>query len=165
MSTHPLKLILCIALGVWLGCVAVAVTGMFAYKSLIASEIGAVAAVSSVSSVSAAVNQLKLHVPHKPSATPASSQPLQSSQSSSQSSVQPQSPSNQEDDSEQASDNPMFEKYKQNLLDTQARQDEEEAKLARDKRISGPKCQFWLQQDQTAPSEKTHANVNMFCGG
>lgn len=164
MSTHPLKLILCIALGVWLGCVAVAVTGMFAYKSLIASEIGAVAAVSSVSSVSAAVNQLKLHAPHK--AAPASSQPNPPSQSTqpSQYSVQPQSSSGQEDDSDQSSDNPMFEKYKQNLIDTQARQDDEEAKLARDKRISGPKCQFWLQQDQTAPSEKTHANVNMFCG-
>lgn len=140
MSTHPLKLILCIALGVWLGCVAVAATGMFAYHSL------GVSSVSAVNAVSAAVNQIKLHVPHKgPSASvPAASTP--------------------QDESEQASDNPMFEKYKQNLLDTQARQDDDEAKAAREKRISGPKCQFWLQQDQTAPSEKTRANVNLFCG-
>jgi hypothetical protein len=142
MSTHPLKLILCIALGVWLGCVAVAVTGMFAYQSLGASS------VSAVSAVSAAVNQIKLHVPHKaPSASvPAASTPT------------PQ------DESEQASDNPMFEKYKQNLQDTQARQDDDDAKAAREKRISGPKCQFWVQQNQTAPSEKTRTNVNLFCG-
>ncbi|WP_297845024.1 hypothetical protein [Pseudomonas sp.] len=137
MSTRPLKLILCIALGVWLGCVAVAATGMFAYHSLVASN---------VSAVSAAVNQIKLHVPHKgPSASvPAASTP--------------------QDESEQASDNPMFEKYKQNLQDTQARQDDDDAKAAREKRISGPKCQFWEQQNQTAPSEKTRTNVNLFCG-
>ncbi|MDB6047632.1 MAG: hypothetical protein JWR17_378 [Pseudomonas sp.] len=139
MPTRPLKLILCIALGVWLGCMAVAATAMFAYTSLFASK---------VSAVGAAVSQIKLHVPHKnPSASasvPAVSGP--------------------DEESEQGSDNPMFEKYKQNLLDTQARQDEDDTKAAREKRISGPKCQFWLQQDQTAPSEKTRANVNQFCG-
>jgi hypothetical protein len=144
MSTHPLKLILCIALGVWLGCVAVAITGMFAYQSL------GVSSVSAVNAVSTAVNQIKLHVPHKtPSPSP---------------SVPAASTSAPQDDSEQASDNPMFEKYKQNLQDTQARQDDDDAKAAREKRISGPKCQFWEQQNQTAPSEKTRANVNLFCG-
>ena len=29
--------------------------------------------------------------------------------------------------------------------------------------LSNPKCQFWLQQDQTAPSEKSRANVLQFC--
>ncbi|MEB0041542.1 MULTISPECIES: hypothetical protein [unclassified Pseudomonas] len=136
MPTHPLKLILCIALGVWLGCVAVAVTGVFAYDSLIASK---------VSAVSAAINQIKFHIPHKGQAAP-------------------ESTPEQEQAPELESNNSMFEKYKQNLQDTQARQDDDQAKAVREKRISGPKCQFWLQQDQTAPSEKTRANVNLFCG-
>ncbi|MEA9978502.1 hypothetical protein QN382_18255 [Pseudomonas sp. 10B1] len=136
MLTHPLKLILCIALGVWLGCVAVAATGMFAYDSLIGGK---------VTAVSAAVNQIKLHIPHKGSAAY-------------------ESTSEPEQAPELESNNSMFEKYKQNLQDTQARQDDDQVKTAREKRISGPKCQFWQQQDQTAPSEKTRANVNLFCG-
>src|SRR5476651_2345211 len=44
MSTHPLKLILCIALGVWLGLVATAATGIFAYNTLVVGKINAVSA-------------------------------------------------------------------------------------------------------------------------
>ena len=29
--------------------------------------------------------------------------------------------------------------------------------------LANPKCQFWLQQDQNAPNEKTRANVLQFC--
>lgn len=38
VSLHPLKLIACIAIGIWLGFVAVALTGMLIYKALPASE-------------------------------------------------------------------------------------------------------------------------------
>lgn len=126
MLSQPLKLILCIALGVWLGVIAVAATGVFAYTSLFAGKVNA---------VTAAVSQFGVRAPQ--AAKP---------------------------DPEQNSPSAMFEKYKQNLLDTQAQQDQELAQAAKEKRLGGPKCQFWMQQDQTAPSEKTRANVSLFCG-
>jgi hypothetical protein len=125
MSTHPLKLILCIALGVWLGLVATAATGVFVYNTLVVGKINA---------VSAAINPfIKYGAPKVKS--------------------------------DEASDSSaMFEKYKQNLSQTQAQQNEDVDQAAKEKRMSGPKCQFWMQQDQTAPSAKTRANVDLFCG-
>jgi uncharacterized iron-regulated membrane protein len=125
MPSHPLKLIICIAVGVWLGFIAIAVTVGLAYTTTLASQ---------VSALSSVVSQFK-------AATLGSRPPAQP-----------------------ASENPMFDKYKQNLQDSQAQQALEQNQAAQEKRLSAPKCQFWLQQDQTAPSEKTRANVSQFCG-
>ena len=61
-----------------------------------------------------------------------------------------------------APQSPLFDQYEENL-----RKNEQQNRLdqARDSRrnLSNPKCQFWLQQDQTAPSEKSRANVLQFC--
>ena len=57
---------------------------------------------------------------------------------------------------------PMFQQYEENL-----RKNEQQARLdqarANSRNASNPKCQFWLQQDQNAPNEKTRANVLQFC--
>jgi hypothetical protein len=125
MLSQPLKLIICIAVGVWLGFIAIAVTVGLAYTTTLASQ---------VSALSSVVSQFK-------AATLGSRPPAQP-----------------------VSENPMFDKYKQNLQDSQAQQAQEQNQAAQEKRLSAPKCQFWLQQDQTAPSEKTRANVSQFCG-
>ncbi|NUT75538.1 hypothetical protein HNO86_10825 [Pseudomonas sp. C1C7] len=57
---------------------------------------------------------------------------------------------------------PLFEQYEENL-----RKSEQAARLdqarSSNRNLSNPKCQFWLQQDRTAPSEKSRANVLQFC--
>ncbi|CAI8949109.1 hypothetical protein NQ186_21120 [Pseudomonas zeae] len=57
---------------------------------------------------------------------------------------------------------PQFQQYEENL-----RKNEQQARLDQargsTRNLSNPKCQFWLQQDQTAPSEKSRANVLQFC--
>ncbi|VVP11166.1 hypothetical protein PS865_03366 [Pseudomonas fluorescens] len=57
---------------------------------------------------------------------------------------------------------PLFQQYEENL-----RKNEQQARLdqarANSRNASNPKCQFWLQQDQTAPTEKSRANVLQFC--
>ena len=58
--------------------------------------------------------------------------------------------------------NRMFEQYKQILHDQAVQQAEEQAQGS-PRNLSNPKCQFWLQQDRTAPSEKSRANVLQFC--
>lgn len=62
------------------------------------------------------------------------------------------------------SDNPMFEQYRQILRDSEARQTQEAEQADRQRSFNGPKCQFWMQQNQTAPSEKSRAAVYQFCG-
>lgn len=57
---------------------------------------------------------------------------------------------------------PLFEQYEENL-----RKDEQQQRLDQargsSRNLANPKCQFWLQQDQNAPSEKSRANVQQFC--
>lgn len=57
---------------------------------------------------------------------------------------------------------PLFEQYEENLRrnEQQVRMDQARSSI---RNQSNPKCQFWLQQDQTAPSEKSRANVMQFC--
>ncbi|MGH8418463.1 MAG: hypothetical protein ACRER8_14470 [Pseudomonas sp.] len=62
------------------------------------------------------------------------------------------------------SDNPMFDQYRQILRDSEARQAEEAEQADRQRSFNGPKCQFWMQQNQTAPSEKSRAAIYQFCG-
>ncbi|WP_191486479.1 hypothetical protein [Pseudomonas sp. FEN] len=56
----------------------------------------------------------------------------------------------------------MFEQYKQNLFKNEEQQRLEQARSSY-RNLSNPKCQFWLQQDQTAPTDKSRANVLQFC--
>ena len=58
--------------------------------------------------------------------------------------------------------NHMFEQYQQSLQ-TQQIEDAVESAERNPRNLSNPKCQFWLQQDQNAPNEKTRANVLQFC--
>lgn len=111
-----------IALGMWLGFLAIALTCWLA--SLLFSR--------QLQPVAEAVQQLS-----KP---PVAAQP--------QPEPEPQ--------------NRVFEQYEENL-----RKNEQQARLDQargsTRNLSNPKCQFWLQQDQTAPSEKSRANVLQFC--
>ena len=111
-----------IALGLWLGFLAIALTCWLA--SLLFSR--------QLQPVAEAVQQLS-----KP---PVAAQP--------QPEPEPQ--------------NRLFEQYEENL-----RKNEQQARLDQargsTRNLSNPKCQFWLQQDQTAPSVKCRADVLQFC--
>ena len=120
VSVHPLKLIVCIALGIWLGIAAVVLTGVLVLRAMPEAQTQA---------VSNAVTRLSA-----PAATPAESEKT------------------------------MFEKYEQNLRESEARQAMEQTQEQQQKSFSAPKCNFWLQQDRTAPSDKSRANVIQFCG-
>lgn len=58
--------------------------------------------------------------------------------------------------------NRMFEQYQENLRKQEQQQSLDQARNNA-RNLSNPKCQFWLQQDQNAPNEKTRANVLQFC--
>ena len=58
--------------------------------------------------------------------------------------------------------NRLFEQYQQNLQKQEQQQSLDQARNNA-RNLSNPKCQFWLQQDQNAPSEKSRANVLQFC--
>ncbi|OLF52398.1 hypothetical protein [Pseudomonas chlororaphis] len=58
--------------------------------------------------------------------------------------------------------NRLFEQYQENLRKNEQQQALDNAR-SNLRNQSNPKCQFWLQQDQTAPSEKSRANVLQFC--
>ncbi|MBT2341489.1 MULTISPECIES: hypothetical protein [Pseudomonas] len=119
-----LKLTVSIALGLWLGFLAIVLTGWLLSKYLLGEPLAPVAA---------AVHQLA-----QPPAVPAAVQPA------------PEPPT------------PMFEQYQQNLQRNEQRQALDQARN-NPRNLSNPKCQFWLQQDQTAPNEKSRANVLQFC--
>ncbi|WP_312935939.1 hypothetical protein [Pseudomonas sp.] len=56
----------------------------------------------------------------------------------------------------------MFERYEQNVQRQQTRQNSEAA-AANPRNLDNPKCQFWLQQDRTAPTASSQAHVLEFC--
>jgi hypothetical protein len=122
VTVHPLKLLLCIALGIWLGFIAIVLTGVLIFKLLPAEQAQAVTNAAT-----------QLTAPAAPKAPP-------------------------------PSDNPMFDQYKQILRDSEARQAQDAEQAERQRSFNGPKCQFWMQQNQTAPSEKSRASVYQFCG-
>jgi hypothetical protein len=122
VTLRPLKLVLSIAAGIWLGFLAVALTGWLLYKLLPAEQAQA---------VTNAAAQL--------SAPPAAK-------------ARPEG------------DNPMFDQYRQILRDSEARQAQEAEQAERQRSFNGPKCQFWMQQNQTAPSEKSRAAIYQYCG-
>lgn len=108
ISYRPLTLIGCIAAGLWLGFVAIALSAWLAWAQWGGST---------------------LPVPAASALAPAPAQ-------------------------EQ-----MFEQYQQNL-----RRLEQPPTNGNARGMEDPKCKFWLQQDRTAPSEKSRANVQQFCG-
>ncbi|TWC18958.1 MULTISPECIES: cytochrome b/b6 domain-containing protein [unclassified Pseudomonas] len=127
MPDHPpaprltaLQLTISIALGLWLGFLAIVLTGWLLSKFFLGEQLAPVAA---------AVHQL---------VRPPAVQP-------------PPEPQN-----------PMFEQYQQNLQRNEQRQALDQAR-SNPRNQSNPKCQFWLEQDRNAPSEKTRANVLQFC--
>ena len=117
-----LKLILCIAAGIWLGMITVALTGWLLYKSLPQAQ---------TQPLARAAAQL---------ATPESAAPVDEP------------------------DTAMFRKYEQSLRESEARQAQEQLQEQRQRTYSRSKCDFWMQQDRTAPSEKSRASINLYCG-
>ena len=112
------KLTFAIALGVWLGFIAIVLTSWLASRYLFPQTLAPVAQ---------AVQQLG-----KPAV------------------VAPEPP------------NRMFEQYQQNLQKQEQQQSLDQARTNA-RNLSNPKCQFWLQQDQNTPNEKSRANVLQFC--
>jgi hypothetical protein len=122
VTLRPLKLVLSIAAGIWLGFLAVLLTGWLIYRLLPAEQTQA---------LNNAAAQL--------TAPPA---------------TKPQPPS----------DNPMFDQYRQILRDSEARQAQEAEQAERQRSFNGAKCQFWMRQNQTAPSEKSRTAIYQYCG-
>lgn len=112
------KLTFAIAMGVWLGFIAIVLTSWLASRYLFPQTLAPVAQ---------AVQQLG-----KPAV------------------AAPEPP------------NRMFEQYQQNLQKQEQQQSLDQARTNA-RNLSNPKCQFWLQQDQNAPNEKSRVNVLQFC--
>lgn len=115
---NALQLSGAIALGLWLGFLAIALTGWLASRFVFDQQLAPVAQ---------AVQQL---------AKPSNAEP--------------------------APANPMFEQYQENLRKNEQQQALDNARNNL-RNQANPKCQFWLQQDQTAPTDKSRANVLQFC--
>ncbi|MBP0952320.1 hypothetical protein JTA33_17940 [Pseudomonas sp. 20GA0080] len=114
------KLIICIALGIWLGAMAVVLTGWLVYKSLPPAQTVALEKAAA-----------QLTAPPAPQAEPETA---------------------------------MFRKYEQSLRESEARQAREQVQEQQQRNFSRSKCDFWMQQDRTAPSEKSRASINEYCG-
>ncbi|MCY1254543.1 hypothetical protein PSJE_09560 [Pseudomonas jessenii] len=123
ISLSALQLTGSIALGMWLGFIAIVLTCWLASRLLFSEQLAPVAA---------AVEQL--------AQPPAAAQPLPN--------IPPQSP--------------LFEQYEENLRKNEQQQRLDQARSS-SRNLANPNCQFWLQQDQTAPSAKSRANVLQFC--
>ncbi|MNF48098.1 hypothetical protein D3C84_293230 [compost metagenome] len=117
VTLSPWQLTGCIALGMWLGFVAIALTCWLAYKVLFNAPLPLTGAANTQDSPAI---------------------------------VQPEL------------DDPVFEQYEENLRKQELQQAENQARN-NERNQSKPKCQFWLQQNQTAPTEKSRANVLKFC--
>ncbi|VVO36607.1 hypothetical protein PS726_05421 [Pseudomonas fluorescens] len=123
ISLNALQLTGSIALGMWLGFIAIVLTCWLASRLLFSEQLAPVAA---------AVEQLA-----KP---PVVTQPMPN--------IPPQSP--------------LFEQYEENLRKNEQQQRLDHARSS-SRNLANPNCQFWLQQDRTAPSEKSRANILQFC--
>ncbi|POF39700.1 hypothetical protein B0D71_23675 [Pseudomonas laurylsulfativorans] len=123
ISLNALQLTGSIALGMWLGFIAIVLTCWLVSRLLFSEQLAP---------VTAAVEQLA-----KP---PVAAQPIPD--------IPPQSP--------------LFEQYEENLRKNEQQQRLDQARSS-SRNLSNPSCQFWLQQDRTAHSEKSRANVLHFC--
>ncbi|MFJ3449250.1 hypothetical protein ACIPM0_13620 [Pseudomonas sichuanensis] len=123
ITLKPVQLILCVAFGLWLGAVAIALSLWLALRLW----------PEQVQPVAQAV-------------APAIVQPAPAS-----------APAQPEDAQAQ-----MFERYK-DILHQQQLQQAAETAQGSPRNLNNPKCQFWLQQNRTAPTDKSQANVLEFC--
>ncbi len=121
ITLKPLPLILCVALGLWLGAVAIAASLWLALQ-LWPEQVQPLA-----KAVAPTVS--------RPVVTPAPAADAQAE---------------------------MFERY-QDILHKQEQQQAAEAAQGNPRNLNSPKCQFWLQQNRTAPTDKSQANVLEFC--
>lgn len=121
ISLKPVQLTLCIALGLWLGAVAIALSLWLALQLW-----------------------------------PEQVQPL--AQTVAPASVQPAQPAAPAGDAQAQ----MFERYK-DILHKQELNQAADAAQGSPRNLNNPKCQFWLQQNRTAPTDKSQANVLEFC--
>ncbi|MNN22448.1 hypothetical protein D3C81_1358060 [compost metagenome] len=121
ITLKPVQLTLCVALGLWLGAVAIALSLWLAVH-LWPEQVQPVAR-----AVAPALAR-----PAAPPAQPADAQ------------------------------SEMFERYKA-ILHKQELQQAAEAAQGNPRNLNSPKCQFWLSQNRTAPTDKSQANVLEFC--
>ncbi|MCO7517277.1 hypothetical protein NJF44_20075 [Pseudomonas guariconensis] len=117
ITLKPLQLILCVAFGLWLGAVAIALSLWLAWQLW-----------------------------------PQQVQPL--AQAIAPATAAPAQPADAQAE--------MFERYKQ-ILHRQQMQQAAETAQGSPRNLNNPKCQFWLQQNRTAPTDKSQANVLEFC--
>ncbi|MFJ4387147.1 hypothetical protein ACIP02_22855 [Pseudomonas sp. NPDC089408] len=123
ITLKPLPLILCVALGLWLGAVAIAAS-LWLSLQLWPQQVQPLAQAVAPSA-------------YRPAA-PAAPAPTQDAQAE------------------------MFERYK-DILQKQELQQATDAVQGNPRNLNSPKCQFWLQQNRTAPTDKSQANVLEFC--
>lgn len=121
ITLKPAQLILCVAIGLWLGAVAIALSLWLAWRWW----------PQQVQPVAQTV---------APALYPAAPAPAQPADAQAE----------------------MFERYKVILQEQQARQAADAAQ-GNPRNLNNPKCQFWLQQNRTAPTDKSQANVLEFC--
>ncbi|NIE73858.1 hypothetical protein F3J44_26290 [Pantoea sp. Tr-811] len=126
ITLKPLQLIFCVAFGLWLGAVAIALSLWLALR-LWPEHVQPVAQVV-VPAVTPPAARLSAPV----------AQPPQDAQSE------------------------MFERYK-DILHQQQVQQAAEAAQGNPRNLNSPKCQFWLAQNRTAPTDKSQAAVLEFC--
>ncbi|MDI6935501.1 hypothetical protein QMN21_28485 [Serratia sp. Se-PFBMAAmG] len=119
ITLKPVQLIVCVALGLWLGAVAVALSAWLA-----------------------------LHL------WPEQTQPLAAAVAPALARPAPAPPADAQGE--------MFERYK-DILHKQEMQQAADAAQGNPRNLNSPKCQFWLQQNRTAPTDKSQANVLEFC--
>lgn len=119
LSLTPVQLTVCVALGLWLGAMAIGLT-FWLVAQLWPQQVAPVAQVFAPAAARA--------------------------------------PAAQPDDAQQH----MFERYQHTLQQQQAEQAAEAAQ-GNPRNLNNPKCQFWLQQNRTAPTDKSQANVLEFC--
>jgi hypothetical protein len=130
-TRRPLRLVLIIALGIWLGFMALGLSAWLIYTTLYTPP----QVPAEISSLTTAPSIRQPQAPALP--------------------VMPSDPA-------LANQNHMFEQYQENLSRQETSGAVEEARRNPDN-FANPKCQFWLQQAQTAPSDKSRGNVLMFC--
>jgi len=119
ITLKPVQLIVCIALGLWLGALAIAASLWLAWRLI----------PETVQPLSQVI------IPPAATARPAPATDQQSQ---------------------------MFEQYRQILRNQEVQQAEDHAE-GNVRNLNNPKCQFWLQQNRTAPTEKSRALVLEFC--
>ncbi|MFB4394736.1 MULTISPECIES: hypothetical protein [unclassified Pseudomonas] len=123
ITLKPVQLILCVAFGLWLGAMAIALSLWLAWRAW-PQQVEPLAQAIAPAGVAPA--------PAQPAAQPADAQAE------------------------------MFERYK-DILHKQEAQQAADAAQGNMRNLNNPKCQFWLQQNRTAPTDKSQANVLEFC--